>query len=83
MLVGEQLGSPIAYLALTDGTPVYDRSGNRIGVVEHPMAEGGIFEGVIFHTHPLPGRHLYAEADPIVPAGGALGCSDVAQTPGR
>jgi hypothetical protein len=57
----EELGPPVAYLALKDGTPVYDRSGTRIGVVEHVMAEGNIFEGLIIHTHPLPGRHLYAD----------------------
>lgn len=45
--------------------PVYDRDGNRVGVVEHVMAEGGIFEGVIVHTYPLPGRHLYADATQI------------------
>ncbi len=41
---------------------MYDRNGTRIGVVEHVMAEGNIFEGLIIHTHPLPGRHLYADA---------------------
>jgi hypothetical protein len=40
---------------------VYDRSGTRIGVVEHVMADGNIFEGLIIQTHPLPGRHLYAD----------------------
>ncbi len=48
---------------MKDGTPVYDRDGDRIGVVEHVMAVGGIFEGIIVHTHPLPGRHLYADAE--------------------
>jgi hypothetical protein len=61
----DQLGPPVAHLALTDGTPVYDREANRIGVVEHVMDVGGIFEGVVIHTHPLPGRHLYADPDQI------------------
>lgn len=61
----EELGPPVAYTALKDGTPVYDRNGKRIGVVEHVMAVGDIFEGVVVHTHPLPGRHLYADADQI------------------
>lgn len=61
----EDLGAPMAYLALKDGTPVYDRDGNRIGVVEHVFAVGGIFEGTIIHTHPLPGRHLYADAEQV------------------
>jgi hypothetical protein len=29
----DQLGDPIAYLGVEDGTPVYDRDGSRVGVV--------------------------------------------------
>jgi len=61
----DQLGDPIAYLGVEDGTPVYDRDGKRVGVVEHVMAHSGIFEGLIIHTSPLPGRHLYADAAQI------------------
>jgi hypothetical protein len=61
----DALGPPVAYLALKDGTPVYDRSGARVGVVEHVMDAGGIFEGIIIHTHQLPGRHLYADANQV------------------
>lgn len=61
----EALGPTIAYLAVKDGTPVYDRDGTRVGVVEHVMDEGGIFEGLIVHTYPLPGRHLYADANQV------------------
>ena len=61
----DQLGPAIAFLAVKEGTPVYDRAGGRVGVVEHVMAVGGIFEGIIIHTHPLPGRHLYADAGQI------------------
>jgi hypothetical protein len=61
----DELGPAIAWLALRDGTPVYDRDGKRIGVVEHLMEVGSIFEGVVVHTYPLPGRHLYADADQI------------------
>jgi hypothetical protein len=50
---------------LEDGTPVYDPDGHKVGVVEHVMSVGAIFEGIIVHTHPLPGRHLYADADQI------------------
>jgi hypothetical protein len=62
------LGPPIAALALEDGTPVYDSEGERVGVVEEVLwagAVGDIFEGVIIHTHPLPGTHLYADEDQI------------------
>jgi len=63
----EELGPPIAYVALEEGTPVYDRSGERIGVVEHVLADMAedIFDGVIVHTLPLPGRHLLADFDQI------------------
>jgi hypothetical protein len=61
----KELGDPVAYTAVADGTPVYDPQGGRIGVVEHVMEVGGIFEGVIVHTHPLPGRHMYADADQV------------------
>jgi hypothetical protein len=61
----QDLGDLVAYTFIADGTPVYDHQGRRIGVVEHVLEVGGIFEGVIVHTHPLPGRHLYADADQI------------------
>jgi hypothetical protein len=61
----DKLGAPVAYLALKDGTPVYDSNGERVGVVEHVLADNNIFEGVIVHTYPLPGRHLYADATQI------------------
>ncbi|MCW3065065.1 MAG: hypothetical protein JWN32_2237 [Solirubrobacterales bacterium] len=61
----EELGDQVAFLALDEGTPVYERDGDRIGVVEHVMVAEGIFEGIVIHTHPLPGRHLYAAPDQI------------------
>jgi hypothetical protein len=63
----DELGAPVAHLALPEGVPVYDRSGRRIGVVDRVMTDEatGIFEGIIIHTHPLPGRHLYAGHEQI------------------
>jgi hypothetical protein len=63
----EDLGRPIAYLVLKEGTPVYDRNGGRVGVVEHVLADEAvdIFHGLIVHTEPLPGKHVYADADHI------------------
>jgi uncharacterized protein YrrD len=62
-----ELGRPVAYTAVKEGTPVYDRTATRIGVVEHVVADEvvDIFEGLIVHTLPLPGRHLFADADQI------------------
>jgi hypothetical protein len=61
------LGPRIAFPALVEGTPVYDPGGRRIGVVDEVLIEppGGIFEGVVVHTLPLPGRHLHALPDQI------------------
>jgi hypothetical protein len=63
----DDLGLPVAYPAVKEGIPVYDRDGNRVGVVEHVVADepADIFHGLIVHTQPLPGRHLYADADQI------------------
>ena len=63
----DDLGPPIAYTGLEEGTPVYDRSGERIGVVDHVLADMqlDIFEGVIVHTLPLPGHHLFADVEQI------------------
>jgi len=57
----------IAFTALAEGTPVYDPRGRRVGVVDEFLIEppGGIFEGVVVHTLPLPGRHLHALPDQI------------------
>src|ERR1700754_1552413 len=60
------LGPAIASTALAEGTPVYDPSGRRVGVVDEVLIEpGGIFEGVVVHTVPLPGRHLHARPGQI------------------
>jgi hypothetical protein len=63
----DDLGPPTAYLALAEGTPVYDRDRAQIGVVDHVLADDtvDVFHGLIVHTTPLPGRHLYADADQI------------------
>jgi uncharacterized protein YrrD len=63
----DDLGPPIAYTALEEGTPVLDRSGRRIGVVEHVLADwqADIFEGLVIHTRPIPGKDLYADVEQV------------------
>jgi uncharacterized protein YrrD len=63
----EDLGLPVAYLALREGVPVYDRDRQKVGVVEHVLAapDLDIFEGIVVHTVPLPGRHLFADVEQI------------------
>ncbi|MBI5104193.1 MAG: hypothetical protein HZB46_04270 [Solirubrobacterales bacterium] len=49
----EDLGAPIAYLALAEGTPVYDAGGTRLGEVAHVLAaeDQDIFDGLVLDTH--------------------------------
>ena len=46
---------------------MYDVGRERIGVVDEVVADeqAEIFEGLIVHTLPLPGRHLVADAEQI------------------
>jgi hypothetical protein len=79
------LGPRIAFSALAEGTPVYDPGGRRVGVVDEVLVEppGGIFEGVVVHTLPLPGRHLHALPDQIaeIHRGGVLLSSGADELP--
>ena len=60
----EDVGAPQSYLVLADGTPVYDRSGNRVGEVGHVLADDrvDIFHGLVVKT---PDGHRFAGADQI------------------
>jgi hypothetical protein len=57
----DDLGPIVAWRALDEGTPVYEPDGKVVGVVEEVVAPGEIFEGIVVHTRPLPGRHVLAE----------------------
>jgi hypothetical protein len=57
----DDLGQIVAWRALVEGIPVYDRGGKTVGVVERVITAGDIFEGILIHTRPLPGRHLIAD----------------------
>jgi hypothetical protein len=63
----EDLGAVISHRALPDGVPVFDSEGRHVGVVDQPMEDPvtGIFEGIVVHTRPLPGRHLFADHEQI------------------
>jgi hypothetical protein len=45
-------GAPIAYAALTQGTPVFTRDGEQIGLAERVLADEGtdIFDGIVVDT---------------------------------
>jgi uncharacterized protein YrrD len=57
----EDLGPPIAYLALEDGVPVYASGGEEIGTVAHVLAdeEADVFDGLVIDVRP---GHRFADA---------------------
>jgi hypothetical protein len=58
----EDLGASISYLVLAEGTPVYDRAGDRVGRVDHVLADDreDIFHGLVLKTAQ---GHRYASGD--------------------
>jgi len=48
----DDLGPPIAYLALEEGTPVYASGGESVGSVAHVLADDGadVFDGLVVDT---------------------------------
>jgi uncharacterized protein YrrD len=63
----EDLGAPGSYMTLGEGVPVYSRDGQRLGEVEHVLAEPDkdIFDGIVFDASPLPGGHRFVDAPEI------------------
>ena len=63
----DDLGAPIAYLAVEHGTPVYASDGQQIGKLEHVLADEGtdVFDGIIIDTRAGPGGWRFAEAEQV------------------
>lgn len=63
----EDLGAPSSYLALAEGTAVYASDGERLGVVEHVLAdeETDIFDGIVIDSSALPGGHRFVDASQV------------------
>jgi hypothetical protein len=61
------LGAAIAYLVLEPGADVYDTSGERVGAVEHVLADADvdIFDGIVIDTRVGPGGLRFADAGQI------------------
>jgi hypothetical protein len=60
-------GDPISYLALKSGTDVMSADGERVGVVEHVLAdeEADIFDGIVIDTQLGPGGLRFADAPQV------------------
>jgi len=63
----DDLGPPVAYLALEEGVPVYASGGERVGTVAHVLADEGadVFDGLVLDTSAGPGGHRFADAEQI------------------
>jgi uncharacterized protein YrrD len=63
----EDLGPPGSYMTLSAGVPVYSRDGERLGEVEHVLAEPDkdIFDGVVFEAGPSSGGHRFVDAPEV------------------
>jgi uncharacterized protein YrrD len=61
------LGAPASYLTLADGTPVLSSDGQRIGVVEHVLADANadVFDGLVIDVRSGPGGHRFVDAPQV------------------
>jgi hypothetical protein len=61
----DDLGLPISYHALEEGTAVFGSDGEEVGHVAHVLAaeEQDIFDGIVI-SHGL-GRHSFADAEQV------------------
>jgi hypothetical protein len=61
------LGDPVSYLVLSDGTDVLSSDGRKVGTVEHVLADADadVFDGVIVDMRAGPGGHRFADADQV------------------
>jgi PRC-barrel domain protein len=67
MLRGVAADDPISYLPLGAGTDVVSSDGERVGVVEHVLAdeEADIFDGIVIDTKLGPGGLRFVDAPQV------------------
>jgi PRC-barrel domain protein len=63
----DDLGEPNSYMALRAGTPVYSSDGEKLGEVEHVLADNDLdlFDGFVVDTSVLPGGHRFVDAPQV------------------
>ena len=63
----DDLGAPSSFLALAEGTSVFSSDGQRVGNVEHVLAdeETNIFDGIVVDTSVLPGGQRFVDASQV------------------
>ena len=62
-----ELGDPISYLTLEAGAPVFSRDGDRLGAIEHVLADANVdvFDGLVIDGRAGPGGWRFADADQV------------------
>jgi hypothetical protein len=58
------LGAPMSYLTLERGTPVFSADGQRLGLVEHVLADADadVFDGLVIDARAGAGGWRFADA---------------------
>jgi len=61
------LGAPSSYLALAPGVDVFSRDGERLGEVQHVLADidADVFDGIVIDASALPGGLRFADASQV------------------
>jgi hypothetical protein len=61
------LGAPSSYLALEPGVDVFSRDGERLGEVQHVLADvdADVFDGIVIDASALPGGLRFADASQV------------------
>ena len=67
MLLGVASDDPVSYRTLKTGTDVISADGERVGVVEHVLADEGtdIFDGIVIDARLGPGGLRFVDAPQI------------------
>ena len=63
----DDLGRPASYLTLGEGTAVFSSDGEKLGEVQHVLAdpEVDIFDGIVIDASALPGGLRFADATQV------------------
>jgi PRC-barrel domain protein len=61
------LGPPASYLTVEADLPVFSSDGEKVGVVEHVLADPDedVFDGLVIDISPLPGGHRFVDAPQV------------------
>jgi hypothetical protein len=67
MALMDDLGAPVAYIAVEHGTPIYSSDGQQLGTLEHVLADvdADVFDGIIIDTSLGPGGWRFVDAPEV------------------